>query len=242
LSESGHSEPFLSSDYSRRNEDHTDLLTFSQSLQYAPHISAIPQTLHREVSPVTNLDGGSGHEVVPVPAWYNPPTFSRRVIRAGGTIWRITTGFMTPPLWASVISVVVAITQPLQHLFNGYLRPARGAITQAGNCAIPMTLVVLGAYFHMPAEQSAPPGSPSDSSADSQRTTLSRRLRSLIALHSDSRKGAIRLEAHPTRLEDRGEGRTIFVVILARMFVVPLLLLPVVVLGELQGSPGVFKE
>jgi predicted permease len=175
-----------------------------------------------------------------VPAWSHPPTFPQRVVRAGGKIWTRTTGFMTPPLWASVISIVVALNQPLRHLFDGYLRPVRGAITQAGDCSVPITLVVLGAYFHTPTDRSAP--LPSDESAVSQRTTFLSRLRKIFCLHSKSRKGAIRLRSHATRLENRGEGRTIFVTILARMFIVPLLLLPLVVLGALRGSPGVFEE
>lgn len=176
-----------------------------------------------------------------MPAWSHPPTFLQRVLRTGGKIWTRTTGFMTPPLWASVISIVVALNQPLRHLFNGYLRPIRGAITQAGDCSVPITLVVLGAYFHTPTDQSTLP--PSDEATVSQRTTfLSRLLRKIFCLRSESRKGAIRLRSHATQLGNRGEGRTIFVTILARMFVVPFLLLPLVVLGALRGSPGVFEE
>jgi len=99
---------------------------------------------------------------------------------------------------------------------------------------------VLGAYFHTPTDRSAPP--PSDESAVSQRTTFLSRLHKIFCLHSESRKRAIRLRSHATRLENRGEGKTIFVTILARMFVVPLLLLPLVVLGALRGSPGVFED
>jgi len=147
---------------------------------------------------------------------------------------------MTPPLWASVISIAIALNQPLQHLFNGFLRPVRGAINQADDCSIPITLVVLGAYFHTPADRSAQLSS--DTPVDWQRASVSGRLRKIFCPHSESQKGAIRLESHGTRLGNRGEGKTIFVAILARMFIVPLLLLPLVVLGALRGSPAVFQE
>jgi len=204
-------------------------------------MSTIPQCSGPGDTPISDSDGVFGHEDVPVPAWSLPvPAFVQRAIRAGGTIWRRTTAFMTPPLWASFISIAIVLNRPVQHLFDGFLRPLRGAITQAGDCSIPLTLIVLGAYFHTPADKSAQLSS--DAPVDWQRESVSSRLRKIFCLRSESQRGAIRLESHGTRLVKRGDGKTIFVVILVRMFIVPLLLLPLVVLGALRGSPAVFQE
>ncbi|KAG6872496.1 hypothetical protein C0995_009358 [Termitomyces sp. Mi166 len=58
--------------------------------------------------------------------------------------------FMTPPLWAALLSVVVACTRPVQHLLEAHWLSVKGALAAAGNCSIPLTLVVLGAYFYTP--------------------------------------------------------------------------------------------
>ncbi|KAJ1018477.1 hypothetical protein NDA18_006628 [Ustilago nuda] len=55
-------------------------------------------------------------------------------------------GFMTAPLYAAVISLVVAVIPPLQKLMDS-LEPLVGALETAGACSIPLTMVVLGAYF-----------------------------------------------------------------------------------------------
>jgi len=234
-----HDEPVV--DYSWRNETRSYPVPVLQPSPYTSYVSAIPQCSDPGETPISNSDGGSEHEDIPVPAWSLPATtFLQRVTRAGGTVCRRTTAFMTPPLWASVISIAIALNQPIQHLFGGFLRPLRGAINQAGDCSIPITLVVLGSYFHTPVNKSAQLSS--DAPVDWQRASASSRLRKIFCLHSESRKGAIRLESHGTRLVNRGDGKTIFVAILARMFIVPLLLLPLVVLGALRGSPAVFQE
>lgn len=209
-----------------RRED--DLVTWR-----APHVTTVPPSGPEEAILTVN---SSVDEHVPVPVWSRKNTLAQRAARTGGTIWRRVTNFMTPPLWASVASIIVALYQPLQHIIGSYLRPFRGAITQAGDCSIPLTLVVLGAYFHRAPDKSKLP--PSDD-LESQRATPLSQLRKFFCLESE---GAIRLQANTPQLGNSGEGRMIFVIILARMFVVPLLLLPLVVLGARRGSPGVFKE
>lgn len=71
--------------------------------------------------------------------------------------------FMTMPLYAAVISLVVALIPPLQKLI-GSIEPLVGALETAGACSIPLTMVVLGAYFYQEADlakeepsSSAPP-------------------------------------------------------------------------------------
>ena len=64
--------------------------------------------------------------------------------------------FMTVPLWAAALSLVVALTPSLQHTLDVHLQPIKGALSAAGNCSIPLTLVVLGAYFYRSPEAPSP--------------------------------------------------------------------------------------
>ncbi|KAF7342407.1 hypothetical protein MVEN_01829700 [Mycena venus] len=73
----------------------------------------------------------------------------RRVYRACVLV----NSFMTAPLWAALASILVACVSPLQLAFKDHMYPIRTALSSAGNCSIPTTLVVLGAYFYAP-----PPG------------------------------------------------------------------------------------
>jgi len=62
--------------------------------------------------------------------------------------WHAINGFMTPPLWAALLSLVVACVQPLQHFLDQHFPPVKGALSAAGSCSVPVTMVVLGAYFY----------------------------------------------------------------------------------------------
>jgi len=185
-----------------------------------------------DVLPVSPCFGSGGYGA-PGPAWSRPPlTFMQRVIRTGRSTWRKVNDFMTPPLWASVLSLVVALNQPLQHVLGVQMRPLRDAITQAGDCSIPLTLVVLGAYFHHPPEKSEFP--PPESNG--QQVSLVDNLRRIFSLEG------WKDPSHARRARSRDEGRTVFVSILARMFVAPALLLPFVVFGRLQSYPLVIRD
>lgn len=54
--------------------------------------------------------------------------------------------FMTAPLWAATLSLIVAMIRPLQ-IFIDSLEPVVGALQTSGACSIPLTMIVLGAYF-----------------------------------------------------------------------------------------------
>ncbi|KAI9433477.1 auxin efflux carrier [Lactarius indigo] len=174
----------------------------------------------------------------PRPAWSRPPlTLVQRAVRIGCSVWSNVTDFMTPPLWASVLSLIVALNQPLQHVLGVRLRPIRDAISQAGDCSIPLTLVVLGAYFHRPPDKSELPSSGLNGQ---QQASLVGSLRRLFRLGRWKEDRGTPLRA--TQARNRGEGRTVFVSILARMVIAPALLLPLVVFGQLQGYPRVFQD
>ncbi|KAF8483287.1 auxin efflux carrier [Russula ochroleuca] len=147
----------------------------------------------------------------------------------------VVTGFLTPPLWASIISLIVALCQPLQHLLEVHLHPVQGAITQAGNCSIPITLVVLGAYFYRPPVKPVTPPSGARTKRKASFASSVREIFRLKGREGDSPSGTL----HPTR---KGEGKTIFVSILARMVVVPLLFLPLMAIGALRNHPPVFQD
>jgi predicted permease len=114
------------------------------------------------------------------------------------------------------------------------MHPLQGAITQAGNCSIPVTLVVLGAYFHRPPENSE---SPPSNAHNWRNASFASSLREIFRLkdREEGRQNTL----HPIR---QGEGKTIFVAILARMVVVPALFLPFIVIGALHDRPPVFQE
>ncbi|KAG9019786.1 hypothetical protein FRB90_007929 [Tulasnella sp. 427] len=80
--------------------------------------------------------------------------------RAKNKLWALWEGFaefMTVPMWAALLSLVVACVKPFQHALQNHMQPVKGALVAAGNCSIPVTLVVLGAYFYTPppAEENA---------------------------------------------------------------------------------------
>ncbi|KAI0261633.1 membrane transport protein-domain-containing protein [Gloeopeniophorella convolvens] len=123
------------------------------------------------------------------PAAYAPPPH-RAALRA---TWRAVTNFLTPPLWASL---------PLQHMLEAHLRPVKGALTQAGNCSIPITLVVLGAYFYRPA--------PPDAPRSWRRASLASSLRELFSVKGgEEREENARDAVVRTRSSgSSGEGKT----------------------------------
>lgn len=186
----------------------------------------------------SDSDSNSDDDELLVPAWSRPsPTFLQRVGRSVRTVWKKVTNFLTPPLWASLISLAVALNQPLQHVLEVHLHPVQGAITQAGNCSIPITLVVLGAYFYRPVEKAEAVPS---SARSWRRASFASSLRDMFRLKAREEDGRSRVQQQ--KPVGRGEGRTIFVAIFARMIVVPALFLPFMAIGALRSHPPVFQE
>ncbi|TKA23764.1 hypothetical protein B0A50_07046 [Salinomyces thailandicus] len=85
----------------------------------------------------------------------------RVILTAISTFFRALWRQMNPPLWAMLIALIVASIPSLQHLFfapgtlisNSFTR----AISQTGNVAVPLILVVLGANLAR-TTQTTPPG------------------------------------------------------------------------------------
>jgi hypothetical protein len=210
------------------------------SFPSTPYFANLQLPSNREVDDAFESSSGSDDddddEALRIPTWSRPPsTPLQRIGRSARTVWRKVTGFLTPPLWASLISLFVALCQPLQHLLEVHMHPVQGAITQAGNCSIPITLVVLGAYFYRPPEK---PKSPTASSAGWQTASFASGLREIFRLKAREQD---RRPITPHR-EGMGEGKTVFVAILARMVVVPALFLPFIAFGAFWTHLPVFEE
>ncbi|KZT60982.1 hypothetical protein CALCODRAFT_491932 [Calocera cornea HHB12733] len=199
--------------------------------------------------------------------WRDPrtlatPTTSRwhSFLRRSKNILHGVNEFMTVPMWASVASLVVACIQPLQHFLDEHARPFKGSVVNAGNCSIPMTLVVLGAYFYTPvakdteaergrengglASQEGREETPSTVrtySESSGQTVLSGMLQTFRLRRKRSGKWNER------RREERnpawkGERTTVAVAIASRMILTPAVLLPFFVLSAKLGAHAVFED
>lgn len=217
------------------NRRHTAPVFYS--FPNTPFLSAVNLPPEPETDSISDSDSNSDDDELRLPAWSRPsPTFLQRVGRSVRTIWKKVTNFLTPPLWASLISLAVALNQPLQHVLEVHLHPVQGAITQAGNCSIPITLVVLGAYFHRPVEKAE--HVPSSARSSWRNASFASSLREIFHLKAreEDRRSVVQQQV------GKGEGRTIFVAIFARMIVVPALFLPFMAIGALRDHPPVFQE
>ncbi|KAI0628584.1 membrane transport protein-domain-containing protein [Trametes polyzona] len=169
----------------------------------------------------------------------------RRLKHKAKKAWRTFHEFMTVPLWAALASLIVACIQPLQHALDEHLPPVKGAIASAGNCSIPITLVVLGAYFYTPPEpkerRALPEHSSSQPPRNESRTSLLENVRDMFSSKRRSERGPS-LGASAKKQARPGETRTVVVAILSRMVVTPLLLLPLMVLSTKFDWQEVFAD
>jgi auxin efflux carrier family protein len=183
--------------------------------------------------------------------------------------WKTFNEFMTVPLWAALASIVVACVYPLQHALLVHITPVKGAIERAGDCSIPITLVVLGGYFYTPppeADNTKPPISLSHRASASVVSLVSTvkeflHLRSrnadengnghdsssTLAWGDDSELGRRRTGDDAlltaTRAKGRpGETKTVFIAVLSRMILTPLALLPLMTLAAKYDWHSVFEE
>jgi predicted permease len=187
--------------------EESDIESDSEVISLTPHAELTAPVLPRHVrqAQIISQDGAM--------------PLLRRTCRRAYHAWVLLNGFMTAPLWAALASIVVACVAPLQHLFKDHMHPVKGALTNAGNCSIPTTLIVLGAYFYPPPPENASP------LLDSGREkTTGRRL--------SEKKPA----AYP------GETKTVVIAIVSRMIVTPLLVLPLMALCAKFDWQIVFEE
>lgn len=170
-------------------------------------------------------------------------SFCRRCRRRLGRTWRAFNEFMTVPLWAAILALIVACVRPLQHALEDHLQPIKGALASAGNCSIPLTLVVLGAYFYNP----PPPEDVSIRHALSTKISigsLSSRVRNMFRLETRHRRtgSSNSLSVMPKPEGRPGETKTVAIAIISRMFIVPILLIPLMAVSTWYDWHAIFAE
>ncbi|KAJ8482390.1 hypothetical protein ONZ45_g14967 [Pleurotus djamor] len=182
----------------------------------------------------------------PAPPSSRVAVFFRHALRRLGRWWSAFNDFMTVPLWAAIASVIVALYQPLQHLLEVHMQPVKHALNSAGNCSIPLTLVVLGAYFYpTPTETNQPSSATNGVSStagvvpSSSSSSLFKNVRDLFAKGKLSR-GAPR--GHHSAAKRFGETKAVIISVAARMILTPLVLIPLMAVGATYDIPKVFDE
>ncbi|KAI0064285.1 hypothetical protein BV25DRAFT_1852854 [Artomyces pyxidatus] len=205
---------------------------------------SFPNTPVQSITPSAASSEEEDDDDDELPAFRQPtaPTSSRfaSILRRTRHKLHKVNAFMTAPLWASVISLCVAVIPPLQHLLEVHLQPIKGAVTQAGNCSIPVTLVVLGAYFHRP-DASDKNGLSNRWRRAKARESFTGSVREMLSFKS-GRAAENGGQSSTVASEAKGEGKTVLVSIAARMLITPALFLPLMILGAKHDVPPVFED
>ena len=159
----------------------------------------------------------------------------RRIVKSAKALGE----FMTVPLWAALASLVVACVAPLQEFLKNDVHPVKGALNNAGNCSIPLTLVVLGAYFYAPSSEEDKDNSRRRESTHSDSTmSFAGSIRSMLKL-TNAPKGKRRSRDNSSQ---PGETKTVIIAIVSRMIITPALLMPLIVLCAKYDWHEVFDE
>jgi len=135
----------------------------------------------------------------------------------------ILNSFMTVPLWSALLSLLVACIEPLKHALLNHLQPVNNAINNAGKCSVPLTLVVLGAYFYAP---------------DESTKTFMQSIRDIFRC-----KSAVSQETQENRTKPNpGETKTVILSVASRMIITPLILIPGMTLATKYDWHEVFQD
>lgn len=124
--------------------------------------------------------------------------------------------FANPPLTSSILSIVVACIPPVQK-WLGNIKPLRNFLNLAGSASIPITLVVLGAFFFQPDFQGKTREDAGYTEAIFDLQTVSR-----------ERSGS--------------ETKTIIISLISRQLLAPLLLLPTMYISARYSSISAFSD
>ncbi|KAI5118168.1 hypothetical protein M0805_005790 [Coniferiporia weirii] len=195
----------------------------------------------------------------------SPPRFSfqqsmRRIFQSLKRGVRMFMEFMTAPLWAALFSLIVALIQPLQHFLDVEVPPLKDAIIAAGNCSVPLTLIVLGAYFYTPPDKNGagtviPKDGvlPNETINGKEHTTGDESVSSSRCSKTWSRISAcwcscvaqVRSGLRSGReknVQRPGETRTVVIAVASRMILTPMLLLPLILVGSRYDTPRIFMD
>ncbi|QRV91348.1 transport protein [Ceratobasidium sp. AG-Ba] len=156
----------------------------------------------------------------------------RRVVK----FFKALNEFMTIPMYAAVASLIVACVQPMQHALENHMQPVKGALMNAGACSIPVTLIVLGAYFYRPKEELAGAADAGDRRVSTASTsTLVGSLRNGLQLRS-------LLQKSDAPSQYPGETKTVFIAVLSRMVITPMVLLPLMAVFTTYDPHALFSD
>ncbi|KAH6905801.1 endoplasmic reticulum protein [Coprinopsis sp. MPI-PUGE-AT-0042] len=161
-------------------------------------------------------------------------SFAHRFFKSIRSYWAAFNDFMTVPLWAAMLSLFVACIPALQHALTHHLMPVNDAINTAGKCSVPLTLVVLGAYFYP-----EPIDDPTQKTKDKR--SVWQKVKSVLdvkKLFRDDRPEYIKRKEAPKP----GETKTVILAVAARMFITPLLIMPLVFLATKYDFHRVFAD
>lgn len=158
--------------------------------------------------------------------------------------------FITAPTWAALLSLIVACTPSLQHVMTEHMQPVKKALSAAGACSIPLTMIVLGAYFHVePVEKEGLLGQLKRlmRRKNARESSLVRRVRDMVEGHQLPQETGERIKGpHAMRPPPHdafpGETRTVVVAVVSRMILTPLVLLPLLTLLLASGATEVFAD
>ena len=200
----------------------------------------------------TDFETEDEHDVEAGPSpseHFHPPSFSHRIHHFFHHTLHLHTpllvvkrlcvsiyNFMTVPLWSALLSLVVACVDPVKHALEHHMQPLNEAISISGSCAVPLTLVVLGAYFYKPTLEEE---EPQKKKWEEQRT-FGERIKGVLGF-------APRYETFGDRTtlkkkENPGETKTVVLAIASRMIITPILLVPVMAWATTSDWHAVFEE
>ncbi|THU93996.1 hypothetical protein K435DRAFT_820090 [Dendrothele bispora CBS 962.96] len=160
---------------------------------------------------------------------------SRYVIRT----WNGFNNFMTAPLWAALASIIVACITPLQHAIQVHLPPVTGAIASAGDCSIPITLVVLGAYFY-PTRKNLQDTQSHENDQGHDGKEGKKGFDSFLLVARRVVRKTFEKKSHDPAT--RGETRTVIIAVISRMIVTPAILLPLIALSKHFDIHPLFRD
>jgi auxin efflux carrier family protein len=227
-----------------------------------PSIPGTPLSSEEDTRAPTPEHPAADEFVAPLRREVRGPSAWRKFKKRFKTFWIAFNDFMTMPLWAALASLLVALIQPVQHALDEHFPPVKNALNAAGQCSIPITLIVLGAYFYTPPEEpgqirlegperdlhTANGGGESNEDSTIRKrmsmVSIAGSMRSMLGLDSlkDGRSAQNHLLA-PSRERARpGETKTVIVAVLSRMIITPLVLLPGMALSAYFDWHRVLEE
>ena len=143
-------------------------------------------------------------------------------------------------MYAAVASLIVACVPVMQHALDKHMQPVKGALHNAGACSIPVTLIVLGAYFYRPAEPAAESANQDNYAGD--RRVSSSSISTLVGSWRESIHLRSLIKRSETPSQYPGETKTVFIAVLSRMVITPMVLLPLIAVFTTYDLHELFIE